>query len=197
MPSKFNPLNRIRLLENNRYSHPPQLPEIVHYEDKALCLLTDFTKNQAFHVRSDVSIEIAKVEMRTCHVHLLLVVNEGSQVLGLITSEDLMGEKPIQMAKERKIHHEEVLVRMIMTPIDQILAIDIDELKHARVGDVIETLNLMRAHYALVIEVLPDQGMHIIRGMFAASQISRQLDKNIINELGAARSLMELSKQIR
>lgn len=176
------------------YIHSGELPEITHLDDSALDIMIDFKKTKAITVKKNTPISVAGLEMKACSVHMLLVTDEDDTVLGLITSADLLGEKPVQAAQEKFISRAEVKVGMILTTIDKIIAIDYNELRIAKVGHIIQTLNQAKQHYALVVDT--DNGQPTLRGIFSLLQISRQLDKNVIKNDPLAGSIAELSKKI-
>ena len=65
----------------------------------------------------------------------LFVVDGARQVFGIITSTDILGEKPVRFAQENGIRHGEVAVRDIMTPADRLEILDFYNVQRARVGD--------------------------------------------------------------
>ncbi len=196
MAKKYQALPRVHLLANNFYSQANDLPELVRCDDAAMRVMTDLRKLRAITILSTDTIEAAATEMNACEVHMLLVRNDEHQIKGIITSEDLIGEKPIKIAQERKIHHDKVLVGMVMTPQDDMLALDIESLAHAKVGDIVETLHEMRKHHAIVVEYSAEKEQHIVCGLFSATQISRQLGKDITSVLGKAHDLAQLLQDL-
>ena len=130
--------------------------------------------------------------MKICNTHLLLVIDQERAVIGMITTEDILGEKPLKVSQQRFIKHTEVLVRMVMTPQNKIPVIDTAELQFAKVGDVIETLHHLKQHDALVIENDADTGKQIVRGLFSLSQISKQLSEDVTFDLSQAQSILEM-----
>jgi hypothetical protein len=60
-----------------------------------------------------------------------------------------------------------------MTPVDRLEAVDFDDLSHARVGHVLETLKARGRQHALVIENV--KGQQMVRGLLSLSQLSKQL----------------------
>jgi hypothetical protein len=125
---------------------------------------------------------------------MLLVEDLECLVMGLITANDLQGEKPMLFSQAAGIRHAEVLVRDIMIPISSIEAMDFNAVRHARVGDIIETLTQAGRQHALVIE--KEEGHEeVIRGIFSTSQIGRQMGISI-NPSEKAQTFIELAKAI-
>lgn len=173
---------------------PMDLPEVVHMEDPALMVMIDFKLSKPPLIDPNTSIDDALDEMKISEVHQLLVADEDNNIIGIVGSEDIVGEKPIKLIQERRINRGEIMVKMIMTRAEEILAFNIEDLKHARVGNVVNTLKERRQHYALVIKI-DDQGKFLVRGLFSTSQISKQLHMNIANGISGAATIAELQKR--
>jgi CBS domain-containing protein len=167
------------LRPHTSFQNPEQtLPPPVTLDDPALAVMTDFQKVTALTIDPDVSVDGALRVMRRRGVRLLLVVNVENHVLGIVTSNDLMGEKPLQCITARGISREEALVRDVMTPEAQLEVTTMDELRHAHVGNVLATLKGKGRRHALVVDVDAD-GRQSLRGLFSATQLSRQLGEPV------------------
>lgn len=173
---------------------PLELPEVVHLDDPALMVMIDFKQIKPPLIAPEAPVDQALNEMKISGVHLLLVADKEDRIIGLISSEDILGEKPITLLQERRINRAEILTRMVMTPAENILAFDFDLLRHARVGNVVNTLKKLRQHYALVVKV-DANGQQLVRGLFSTSQISKQLHMNINNVITEAGTVAELHKR--
>jgi CBS-domain-containing membrane protein len=153
------------------------LPEVMHLDDSALAVMIDFKQTPAKTITADTSIDDALHRMKMQGAHLLFVVNQDGQPLGLITSEDLLGEQPIKIQQERRIPRSKLLATFLMTPIEKIPGLPVDVVSHFKVGNIINTLKTCDSHYALVLK--EKNGEKMIVGLFTASQISQQLHRNI------------------
>lgn len=149
------------------------LPERVALENPALDVMTDFRRLTAFIATPGDTIRQAEERMIRRKVRLLFVMDSLDRVAGLITSTDIHGEKPLQIVQSRGIRRDEVLVADIMTPIDRLEAVDYDDIAHARVGHVLETLKARGRQHALVIE--HTEGRQMVRGLLSLSQLCKQL----------------------
>ena len=196
MPKNYQSLETISLTNHLPYIHAGEIPEITHIDDPALDVLIDFKSVKAITIRQNAPITDARAKMQACGVHMLLVINQEHGVIGLITSEDILGEKPVLAAQEKFISRAEVKVSMILTPIEKIIAISYETLRLAKVAHIIQTLNQGKQHYALVIDHKDNTNNLIIRGMFSLSQISKQLDKNVLDDFLPASTLAELNHKI-
>lgn len=149
------------------------LPERVKLTHPALDVMTDLSRMTAVTASPDDTIEQAENRMIRRKVRLLFVMDHDEQVAGLITSTDIYGEKPMQVVQGRGLHRDEVRVADIMTPVDRIEAIDFDDLAHATVGHVLETLKSSGRQHALVFE--SRGGRKMVRGLLSLSQLCKQL----------------------
>jgi hypothetical protein len=85
-----------------------------------------------------------------------------------------LGERPVRVSQARGIRRNELLVSDVMTPIDSIVAMRMENVRAAKVGHIVASLKQAGRHHELVAEMRP--GHHTqIRGIFSASQIARQL----------------------
>lgn len=179
MPA-FKPLDLHPLPSPASFFAPSQeLPAQVKENSPAILVLTDFRQQVAVTIEPNVSIDWALQRMKTAGVRLLFVVNGDDRILGLITSTDIQGEKPIRLHQELKLRHEEIMVRDIMTPHERLDVMLMEDVLKATVGDIVATLRHSGRHHALVLDHDPRTEKPAIRGIFSASQISKQLDRLI------------------
>ena len=149
------------------------LPERVKLTQPAIDVMTDFRRMTAFIAHPDDTIQQAEARMIRRKVRLLFVLDADDHMAGLVTSTDIYGEKPMQIVHSRSIHRNEVRVADIMTPVDLLEAIDFDDLAHATVGHVLETLKSRGRQHALVFENAA--GKKMVRGLLSLSQLCKQL----------------------
>jgi CBS domain containing-hemolysin-like protein len=162
------------------YFEPSQeLPAQVKEHSPAILVMTDLRHQIAITVEPNVSIDWALQRMKAAGVRLLFVVNSAKQILGLITSNDILGEKPIQFHQELHLRYEEIMVRDIMTPQNALEVLMMEEVLRATVGDIVATLQDVGRRHALVLDNDVRTGQDSIRGIFSATQISKQLNQPI------------------
>lgn len=176
MSLAFHPIKLSELSGPVKYVRPEQvLPEHVTPTSPAMDVMTDLRLTTAVTVSPAKSVDDALQMMVHKGVRLLLVEDLETNVMGLITASDIQGEKPLRFSQESGIRHSEILVRDIMVPINQIEVMDVDEVRHSHVGDIVKTLTRAGRQHALVIEHKEgDQGIYI-RGIFSTTQISKQM----------------------
>ncbi len=193
---QYSALPQRPLRPRTRFQSPGHaLPPRVTMEDPAVAVMTDFQKVTAFTIDPDVSVDTAARVMRRRNVHLLLVVNVENHVLGIITSNDLVGEKTLQCISARGIAREDALVRDIMTPEARLEVISIEDVLHAHVGHVVATLKATGRRHAAVVDE-DASGHQILRGLFAASQLARQLGEPV-ETTEIARNFAEISVALK
>src|SRR5690606_11879168 len=100
---------------------------------------------------------------------------------GIITSTDLLSDKPVQIIADRGLLHSDLLVRDVMTPAHKINVIDLQDVMKAQVGHVAETLKQSNRQHALVVDML-ENGHQRLCGIFSATQITRQMNAEIAAE---------------
>jgi CBS-domain-containing membrane protein len=152
----------------------PDAPKPVTIDSFALEAMTDLQRVYAAVIEPQESMEAAKQYMIQRGVRLLLVLDQAKNLLGLITANDIQGEKPMRVVQERGIRHSEIIVSDVMTPLDRVQAIPIEEARSAKVGHVIASLKSAGRQHALVVETV-SSGHTAVRGIFSLSQIARQL----------------------
>jgi CBS domain-containing protein len=169
------------------------LPERVALDNPALDVMTDFRRLTAFIATPGDTIKQAEERMIRRKVRLLFVMDSLDRVAGLITSTDIHGEKPLQIVQSRGIRREEVLVADIMTPVERLEAVDYDDIAHARVGHVLETLKARGRQHALVIE--HTEGRQMVRGLLSLSQLCKQLGV-VVETTEVADTFTEIEQQL-
>jgi len=153
-------------------------PPSVSADSPALLVMTDLSKVPVATILSDATLDEANRSMLARGVRLLLVVGSGLQVIGVVTTVDVLGEKPVLVAQNQKIRRSEVRVADVMVSVEKMDALGIDDVKNADVGAIVATLKADgRAHTIVVGK--NDQGKQSLLGIFSASQIARQLGVQI------------------
>jgi CBS domain-containing protein len=172
----------------------PLSPNPVTFDSPAFEVMTDLRKTQAAVIAPGITMEIANTYMMQRGVRTLLVMNSDNSLAGIITATDILGEKPMRFIQERGVKHNEILVADMMTPLDKLEAIPLEEVEHARVGNVVTNLRESGRLHALVID---DNtiGLPRICGIFSWTQIEKQLGMTI-TPLNAAKSFAEIESTL-
>jgi CBS-domain-containing membrane protein len=153
---------------------PEQGRPDVTLDSSAMLVMTDLKRVAAAVCSSQDSMEQAHTFMIQRGVRMLLVVDGRQNLAGIITTNDVLGEKPVFIAQDRRIHHGDILVADVMTPAERLEAFDMHAVQSARVGQVVASLQHARRHHALVVQTGAG-GSREVRGIFSLTQIARQL----------------------
>jgi CBS-domain-containing membrane protein len=141
--------------------------------------MTDLSQVTAYTTELATPLSKALDLMIRRGVRLLLVNNADRQVVGLITSRDIEGEKPARILAKAGGVWEDLLVADIMTLQPKLEVLRMEEVATARVGDIIATLRQAGRQHALVVDADPATGKPAVRGLFSLSQIGLQLGLDI------------------
>lgn len=179
MSKIYNALNTVKLNAACDYIQSGDLPEVVHLSDHAMHVMSDLRRVKAVTLPMTASIEEALIKMHASGVHMLLVMNDDQKIVGIVSSQDILGEKPLLIIQEKKISRQDVTIGMVMTHDEKIVTIPLHEVFMAKVGNVLQTLKEANQYYALVVETDPQSGGQKVRGIFSLTTICRQLDIDI------------------
>ncbi len=179
----YQPVSTQRLLPGCALQKPV-FPSLLE-SSPALEAMTDLRLISAATIEPDVSLARATETMIACGVRLLFVVEAAVALVGLITAHDTIGERPVKIIRERGGRHRDLRVRDLMVPTSRIEALDYRDVARAKVGHIVATLEQSGRQHALVVETDPVNGDRIVRGIFSATQIARQMDKPLLSVAGA------------
>lgn len=172
----YAPLRQARALPAEHYYLPhTNTVAQVQLDSPATEVMTDLRRVGAATIGPGATVDEANRSMIVQGVRSLFVLEDSRQVMGIVTSTDIQGERPMQMAQARGVQRSEVSVRDIMTPADRFEVLHMRHVQQVRVGDVVATLRLAERQHALVVETDEDGGGYILRGVFSLTQIARQL----------------------
>jgi CBS domain-containing protein len=172
---RFHPLPQSKLQAGAGYEVVgTQSFKKVDLHSPAIDVMTDLRRVEALTTTEDISIDAAEKMMIDYGVRSLIVVDTDHMITGIITSTDILSDKPMQIIADRGLLHSDLLVRDLMTPAHKIKVIDLQDVMKAQVGHVIETLKQSGRQHALVVDVL-ENGHQRLCGIFSATQITRQM----------------------
>lgn len=146
----------------------------VSASSPAVDVMTDLRQVTAATVTPDIGLAEAQQIMVLRAVRSLLVVDAARNMIGLITASDLLGERPLQLCNQRGVRIQDLTVRDAMTPIEAVEAVTLGDVMKSEVGNVVATLRHCGRQHLLITERDRD-GNALVRGIFSASQIARQL----------------------
>jgi len=147
----------------------------VRLDSPALQVMTDLTLVKAATTHPGTSLRQAEQMMIYQGVRMLFVVSDMPSLEGLITTTDLTGDRAMRIVAERHVHHDELCVADVMTPMSMLDALDLERMLAASVGQVVATLKRFGRNHLLVVEGAAPQTPQRVRGVISRAQIERQL----------------------
>jgi CBS-domain-containing membrane protein len=175
MIRNFTALTSHPLKAGSTIARPTQvLAQNLSLNDPAINVMTDLSCVSVVVVRAMTGLEKANAKMIRYGVRTLLVLDDTDKVAGILTATDVLGEKPVRFLQQVGGTHADILVRDVMTVQRDLKVLKLEEMKSARVGDVLVTLKSAGRQHAIVVEDNAD-GSQTVRGLFSATQIARQL----------------------
>ena len=190
----YAPLRQLKTQRGDHYTLPSAI-QPVRLDSPAIEVMTDLRRIGAVTIGEAASMDVANRTMMSRRVRALFVVDDGRNVVGIVTATDILGERPIQFAQSRSIHHDEVSVRDVMTPAERLELLDIRDVERARVGDIVATLKLVGRQHALAVDMnaMPQRN---VCGIFSLTQIARQLGIAAQQTHDIARTFAEIEAAI-
>ena len=146
----------------------------VTLDSPAAEVMTDLTQVAAVVIDPQSTMDLAHVTMMQRGVRMLLALDKDEALAGIITATDILGERPVELVRERRIRHSDILVADVMTPAERLDAFEMRHVATARVGHIVSSLQEARRHHALVVQHNAE-GQPEVRGIFSLTQIARQL----------------------
>ena len=196
MTQQFAPLSHVPLERGSAIVRPSEIPGRVRMDSPAIEVMTDFKVVWAVTTSPDVSVDVALEAMKREGVRLLLVTGDDETVIGIVTATDILGDKPIRVARESGVARASLTVAHIMTPQSAIEVLNLVSIRNAQVGHVVATLHALERQHALVVEVDQKTRRQRVRGLFSTSQVSKQLGRDVSEVMSAAHSLAEIQHQM-
>jgi CBS domain-containing protein len=197
----YRPLRQSKARTGVTYRLQSKTSELpVQANSPATDVMTDLSRVAAVTIAAGAGIDEARQTMIAHGVRALFVVDDAGTILGIVTANDIVGERPIQVAQNRGVRHADVLVSEVMTPAHLLEAMDLQDVLQVRVGDIVETLKRAGRQHALVIEsvsVDATSATRTVRGMFSLTQIARQLGLPPEIWRDVARTVAEIEAAIR
>jgi CBS domain-containing protein len=143
--------------------------------DPAIYAITDFKRDYPLTVEPERQIDDALTDMIHLGLRALLVARE-QRLVGLVTSYDIQGERPIQFLQSSNYsRHQDVRVMHIMTPWDELLALDWESIESARAGELLALFQRTNLTHVLVVEVDRKTSRSVVRALASRARLLRQL----------------------
>lgn len=147
----------------------------ISLDDTAISIMTDFSHVRPFLIPSTATIDEINQKMIACGVRLLFVAENDDVLQGLVTYNDIFGEKPVRYLQEHGGQRDEITTQNIMTPINQLEALQLSDVSKASIGDILNTIQNSGRHHLLVVKDQAHDEAQLITGLFSSTQMEKQL----------------------
>lgn len=184
--------NRFKPLPLSSVSVAPQLPKVQRHatpHDPALSLLTDLHHSACVVAHHHDGLDATLHLMLRAGVRMVFVSGADGELVGMVTAEDIQGERPVLRASAHKVPHRELTVADVMVPVTQWDTVDLATVRTARLGDVAATMHEHGLRYLLVTQ--RKHGQTVLRGLFSANRLEMAMNTTIEPDLHS-RSFAEL-----
>lgn len=162
----------------------PSIPTVLTLDSPAIEAMTDLRRIHPISITGDATLEQARTTMIVCSVKLLFVKGARGEIAGLITANDLAGEKSIKTASGSARRVPELTVDDVMTRASDLEFLDYARVAKAELGHIVSTLKNRGRQHALVTTA-DEQGNTTIIGLFSSTQIARQMGIAVVDPVKA------------
>jgi CBS domain-containing protein len=167
----------LRVVAPHSLQIPGADPWYAAPQDPALTVMTDFRERASVVVSETATVDSALDHMKHNGVRCAFAIDEARRVVvGLITSYDIMGEKPVRYMEETRTPRNDVRVRDIMQAIAEWQVVDIKDLEQATVASVSRLFDESRLSHIPVMES-GARGEQRLRGLLSAAKVRRLLSR--------------------
>lgn len=150
----------------------------AHLTDPAINEMTDLRMAPCITVDHLDGVNQTVNILHHGNVHMAFVTGVGAELIGMVTIDDLQGERPMLRAMSDHVSIEDLTIEQLMTPVSQWQAVDVFQIEHSRIGNVAATMRHHGLNYLLVVE-RKDGGTQI-RGLFSARRLESALGLELV-----------------
>lgn len=169
----------------------PHVQRVARADDPALSLLTDLHHSPCVVASHRDGLEATLHLMMRAGVRMVFVSGADGELAGMVTADDIQGERPVQRASNHHVPHRELTLSDIMTPVTQWDTVDLADVRTAHLGDIAVTLAENGLRYLLVTQ--RKDGGTVLRGLFSARRLELAMNTTIEPDLHS-RTFAELEQ---
>jgi hypothetical protein len=162
----------------------PSRPLKLTADSPAFDAMTDLRRVHPVSISGSETLEQARTTMIVCGVKLLFVRNGQGHLQGLLTANDLAGERAIKEASSSNRNVPELTVNDVMVKLPDLEFLEFSAVSRAEVGHIIATLREHNRQHALVVD--NRTGNMRVMGLFSSTQIARQMGIPVIDPVKAS-----------
>jgi CBS domain containing-hemolysin-like protein len=166
---------KTRTLHSEMLPIPGSDPWHVCETDSALLAMTDFRTRSSVTVPENDNLDDALLHMKYAGVRCALVTDKDKKgVVGMITAYDIMGEKPQQYMRHTGAALGDVQVKDIMQKISGWRVVNISDIEHSTVADVLKIFKDTGVTHMPVVETTEEHDQRL-RGLLSFANVRRLL----------------------
>lgn len=136
--------------------------------------MQDFRLQRPLSLSHLASVEQAQQLFAAVPVRYVLVENQMGDFQGILSAGDVLGPRLMVQARLHQLLPEELQVRDVMIPRARLPGLSWRELEHARVGDVLLTLERLGQPF-LCVQDEPAMAAASLRGILCARDLGERL----------------------
>lgn len=148
-------------------------PPALNWSEPAITVLDDFAVSSPVLLREGTSLASAEAKLLASGDFEALILTDNGLVAGVLALQHIHSRATLKLAHQQHLRWEQLSVQHAMTPVSTLPAIAYSQLKQARIGDVVATLQQLGNHYLLV------HTAGAVRGIISALAISRLTQESI------------------
>lgn len=157
------------LVQVSGQPHLPQASQTATLTDSAISQMTDLRLAPCVKVDHRDGIAPTLHVMHRAGVRMAFVTGITGELIGLVTADDLQGERPMLRAMADHVCVEELALDQLMAPRAEWQVVDAWQVEHCRLGNVAATMREHGLRYLLVVE--RSAAGTQIRGLFSARRL--------------------------
>jgi CBS domain containing-hemolysin-like protein len=147
-------------------------------ESPALESIADFKQYKPQMIDAYLKVSDAAVMMQVEDIKMKMVVDQKREFIGILDSDHLSAQSVFLRQINLGVKYDELLVKDVMCPRAQMLAMDYAQLQVAKIADVVALLKKSHQEYLLVV----DKETHQIRGVISSRDLARRLGEPLAIE---------------
>ena len=130
---------------------------LIDLASPALKMVNNFTQKKPVRAQHETIIADALKQTSSQQSDFVLVMDDDHKLIGIVSSADLQSAKITIIAQRLNTPRNEVSLRHVMTPINQLMGVSMQSLSYACVGDALQTMEHQGAMFLGYPEFLVDK----------------------------------------
>jgi signal-transduction protein with cAMP-binding, CBS, and nucleotidyltransferase domain len=130
---------------------------LIDLTSPALKMVNNFTQKTPVRAQHETTITDALKQTSSQQSDFVLVMDDDHKLIGIVSSADLQSAKITIIAQRLNTPRNEVSLRHVMTPINQLMGVSMQSLSYACVGDALQTMEHQGAMFLGYPEFLVDK----------------------------------------